>query len=90
MIGGDTQVARPFLDHLQDPVEHTHDRAHRPILALGETAQTVKVPEQLVGAVDEMDDHAGILRGCNARLQRWSLNTLPSFITKETLPGSAN
>ncbi len=68
MIGGDTQVARPFLDHLQDPVEHAHDRAHRPIFALGETAQTVKMPKQLVGAVDEMNDHAAILKRISARL----------------------
>ena len=68
MIGGDTHVRRPLLDHLQDAVEHTDDRAQRPIFALGEAAQAIKMAKKLVGAVDEMNDHAAILKRISARL----------------------
>lgn len=46
------------FDHLQHAVQDTDHRAEGPILALGEAAQAVEVPKQLVGAVDEVDDHA--------------------------------
>ena len=49
----------PLLDHLQHRLQHADDGAERPVLALGEAAQAVEVAEQLVGAVDEVDDHSG-------------------------------
>ena len=58
MIGGHTNVSRSTLDHLQDRMEHTDGGAERAIFALGKATKTIKMPEQLVGAVDEMNDHA--------------------------------
>ena len=60
MVRRDADVARPFLDHLQDGVQHAGDRAERPIRAAVDAAEAVEVAEQLVRAVDEMDDHAWI------------------------------
>ena len=45
------------FDHFEHRVEHARDRAVTAVLAFVEPAQTVKVPEQLVGSVDDMDDH---------------------------------
>lgn len=57
MVGRDPQMRRVFLDHLQDGVEHTYNRAERPVLALGKSTQSVEMAEQLVRTVDEMNDH---------------------------------
>ena len=61
MVRGYPDVRRTFLDHLQDGVEQTDDGAERPILALGEAAQAIEVAKQLVGTVDEMNDHPALL-----------------------------
>ena len=57
VIGRDADVRGAFLDHLQHRMQHAIDRAQRPVLALVEAAQAVEMTEQLVGAVDEMNDH---------------------------------
>jgi hypothetical protein len=62
MIGGYTDVSRPRLDHLQDGIHHTDHGAEGRIVPLPEASDAVEVPEQLVGAVEEMNDHV-ILRG---------------------------
>jgi hypothetical protein len=61
VVGGDADVRRALLDHLEHRLQHADHRAERPVAALGEAAQAVEVAEQLVGAVDQMDDHRQIL-----------------------------
>jgi hypothetical protein len=46
----------PVLQHLRRAVENAHDGTDRAVLARGEATQPMKVPEQLVGAVDEVVD----------------------------------
>src|SRR5437868_678571 len=53
-------MRRTGLEHLQHSVQHTDHRAVRGILALGEAAYPVEVAKQLVGAVEQMNDHAGV------------------------------
>src|SRR5215510_11557953 len=51
-------------------MDHTDHSAEGPILALVETAQAVKVAEQFVRAIYEMNDHAsvrGATRKCAER-----------------------
>jgi len=43
------------------------DGAERAVLVLGEAAQSVEVAEQLVGAVDEMNDHLEPDRSSNTQ-----------------------
>jgi ATP-dependent DNA ligase len=57
VIGRHPDVGSPGLDRLQDGVQHAGHRAKGTVLPLIEAAQTVEVAEQLVGAVDEMNDH---------------------------------
>src|SRR5205085_12585705 len=56
VIGGDAEVRRALLDHLQHGVQHPGHRAERRVL-LPEPAQAVEMAEELVGPVDEMYDH---------------------------------
>jgi hypothetical protein len=49
-------VSGSTLDHLQDSIQNADHRAEGPILSLVETAKAVKMPEQLVRAVDQMND----------------------------------
>jgi hypothetical protein len=58
MIGRDTNMSRPRFDHLQHGLQHADHGAEGRILTLMEAAKAVKVAEQLVCAVDKMDDHA--------------------------------
>jgi hypothetical protein len=55
-------VGRALLHHLQDRLQHPDDTTKRPVLALREPAQAVEVAEQLVGAVDDVDDHPRIIQ----------------------------
>ena len=48
-----------MVDHLEHGLQHADDGAVRAVLAFGKPAQPVEVTEELVGAVDEMDDHFG-------------------------------
>src|SRR5215218_1208035 len=64
MIGGYADVRPPGLDQLQDGMQDAGYGAIRPVGAFGEAAQTIEVPEQLIGPVEEMNDHeAGRLSG---------------------------
>ncbi len=58
VIGGHPDVSRSGLDHLQYRMQHAADGAEALVLALAEMAPAVKLAEQLVRAVDEMNDHA--------------------------------
>ena len=59
MISGDAEVCGALLEHLQHRVQHTHHRPSRLVCALGEAAQAIEVPEELVGPVNEVDEHGG-------------------------------
>ena len=56
MIGGDADMRGALLDHLQHRVQHAVHGAERRVLALVEAPLAVEVPEQLVRAVDEVND----------------------------------
>src|SRR5438552_5198047 len=57
VIGRDAEVRAPLLDHLQYRVEHSDHGAEGRVLALRGAAAAVELAEQLVRAVDEMNDH---------------------------------
>ncbi len=61
VVGGHADVRGALLDHLQHRLQHPHDRAVGAI-RLGEATQAVEVPEELVRAVDEVDDHRPVTR----------------------------
>src|SRR5437667_8780594 len=61
VIGRHADVRGSPLDRLQHRSEHPGDGAERRVLALVEAAETVEVTEELVGAVDEMNDHGGMV-----------------------------
>ena len=47
------------LDHLENGLQHADDRAVGAVFAFGEPAQAVEVTEELVGTVDEVNNHFG-------------------------------
>ena len=57
VVGGDAEVGGAALDHLEHGVQHAGHGAERLVLALVEAALPVEVAEQLVGAVDDVDQH---------------------------------
>ena len=57
VIGRNAEVGGAVLDHLQHGVEHTDYGAAGAIRAVAEAAQTIEVTEQLVGAVNQVNDH---------------------------------
>ena len=61
MVGGNAKMRGALLDHLQDGVEHARDGREGLVLSLVESAQAIEMAEELVGAVDEMNDHAGVV-----------------------------
>src|SRR4029079_1506410 len=67
MIGCHTDVGALPFDHLQHTMQHPGDRAELPRATLAETLQAVELPEQLVGAVDEVDDHPWSILSSSAR-----------------------
>jgi hypothetical protein len=42
---------------LENSLQHANDGALRAVLAFGEPAQSVEVTEELVGPVNQVDDH---------------------------------
>src|SRR5215813_239604 len=58
MIGGHPEMSGALLDHLEHGIQHADDRAEGTISSLVEAARSVEVTEQLVGAIDQVDDHA--------------------------------
>ena len=72
VIGGDADVSVAALDHLEHALQHADDRAVRAIHAFVETAQAVEVTEELVSAVDEVNDHGTIRVALKSREARSS------------------
>jgi len=63
VIGRNADVRCSLLDHLQQGLQHADNRAEGLVLAFVEAAQAVEVPEQLVGPVYNVNDHASLCRG---------------------------
>ena len=57
VVGGDAEIRVAALDHLEHGLQHADDGAVRAVHAFVEPAQAVEVTEELVGAVDEVNDH---------------------------------
>src|SRR6202035_3556055 len=55
--GGDTEIGVAGLDHLEHGLQHADDSAVRAVHSFVEPAQPVEVTEELVGAVDEVNNH---------------------------------
>jgi len=60
MIGRDTKVNAVVLQHLKNGLQHTDNGAVRTVLAFGKPAQAIEVTEELVSAVDEVNDHFAV------------------------------
>src|SRR5581483_1173524 len=58
VIGSDPDVRRAFFDHLEHGRKNAGDGAVALVFPFVEAPQSVKVAEELVRSVDEMDDHA--------------------------------
>jgi hypothetical protein len=61
VVGGHAQVGRALLDHAEQAEENPAHGTEWLVLALVEAAQAVELPEQLVRAVDEVNDQAELL-----------------------------
>ena len=64
VVRGHADVRRPGLDHLQNHLQHAPHCPERRI-ALLHPADAVEVAKELIGAVDEVDDH----RSCSPRAE---------------------
>src|SRR5262249_7784368 len=62
VIGRDTEVGRSFLEHLEHRVQDADYGPERGIL-LVEATKAIEVAEELVRAVEKMDDHSALLQG---------------------------
>jgi hypothetical protein len=58
VIRGDAEMGGPALDHLEHGMQHTRHGPERFVVALVETSLPVEMPEQLIGPVDQMNDHS--------------------------------
>ncbi len=65
------------FNYLENGLQYTDNRAVRPIFAFSKTAQPVKVTEQFVSAVDEMNDHFGSMCARKARPLMWLIVAAP-------------
>ena len=66
VVGGDAKVRVAVLDHLEDGLKYANNGAVRAVHAFVEPAQAVEVTEELVGAVDKVNDHFGVTLDCMA------------------------
>jgi hypothetical protein len=57
VVGGNADVSVAVLDHLQHRLQHANDGTIRAVFAFCEPAQPVEVTEELVSAVDEVNNH---------------------------------
>jgi hypothetical protein len=72
VVGRDAEVRGALLEHLQHGLDDPDHSAEGAVLPPGEAAQSVEVPEELVGAVDDVNDHAKarVLAGVGASVDR--------------------
>src|SRR6185312_5796814 len=66
VIRRDADMRCTLFDHLKHGVQHTDDRTEWRIHTLVEGADAIEVAKQLVGAVDEMNDHGAREGRCDA------------------------
>ena len=77
VIGRHADMGRTRLDQLQHRLQDADHGAEWLVRALVESAQSVEVAEQLVGAVDEMNDHEVVSGSAwrqasiRLRLEKW-------------------
>jgi hypothetical protein len=57
VVGGDAEVRVAVLDHLEHGLQHADDGAVGAVHAFVESAQSVEMTEELVGPVNQVDDH---------------------------------
>jgi hypothetical protein len=72
VVGGDAQVRRACLEHREHGVEHSGRGTHR-LVPAGGAAQPEEVAEQLVRAIDQVNDHAAPMvvgRGADVQSER--------------------
>jgi hypothetical protein len=74
VVGGDPDVAGAFLDHLQQRIEYA-DSLHR-------KGAGQEVAEQLVGAIDTVNDHGGQI----SRLRRTAVRVVLHLYQQFTDP----
>ena len=77
VVGRDADVRRAALDHLEHGVQHAGCRAERLAVALAAAPPAVEVAEQLVGAVEQVDDHRGPRMADRAGRRRRTPGRLP-------------
>jgi glycogen operon protein len=87
VIGCDADVSRSALYHLEHGLQHACHGAERTILALVEAAQPVEMPEQLVRAVDQMNDHGGS-RLATEPIGTYAVIHKPPLLKRGCPPGS--
>src|SRR3712207_4627014 len=76
VIGRDTHVRGAFLNHLQYAIQHADDRAEGAIFVFRESPQAVEVAEQLVRAVDEVNDHVCLDMRSSTSAEGWRCRAL--------------
>ena len=81
MVGRHTDVRGSLFRHLQDRMQHADDGGEGLVLTLIGPALAVELAEQLVCAVDEMNDHS---RSNFARCSALHLLSLPSSPDSDT------
>src|SRR5262245_31528733 len=69
MIGRDPDVRGATGDHAKNGRDDAADRADFPALGVARLGKRVVVPEQLVGAVEEIYVHRGIFRGPHLQMR---------------------
>src|SRR5690348_16121673 len=60
MVRGDAEVGNATLEHLHHGAQDADDPTKGRIFALGEATQSVEMAEQLVRAVDKVNDHMAV------------------------------
>src|SRR5438874_495960 len=93
VIGRHAEMRRPLLDHLQHGMQHAVYGAEGSIVAFVEAAQTIEVAEQLVGAVNEMNNHdiswpGALDRQCKRRAAAWRF--APAELFRQHSAGAAH
>src|SRR5206468_717735 len=61
VVRGHTDVGTTLFDQLQHAMQHAADAAKRSVFAVARTPRTVEVPKELVGPVDEVEDHLSMI-----------------------------
>src|SRR5438094_95183 len=77
MIGGDPDVSRALFDHVLYGAQHAADSANLAPLRVDCRRNGEEVPEELVGAVDQVNVHMGPSIANRGSLISWGRRTTP-------------